>query len=203
MSDAFQIEEYRGIKGLVYAKVIKDDLTGYEAGEVKPLAGIAELSRTTENGSESHYYDDNPAVVINSTGADTVTCSVSAIPLSTLADITGQDWDEDLGMFMEGERRSEYFAIGYITGNTSGQEMYVWRLKGKFSIPDSTHKTKTQGTEADGQQVVFTGIATTFKFAKDGKVRKAITVNASLNKADVTGFFDTVQTPDSVKAPTV
>lgn len=198
-----QITEYRGVEGLVYAEVTKDDSTGYETGEVKQLAGVAELSRTTESGSETHFYDNAPAIVIDSVGADTVTCSVSAIPLSVLAEITGQDWDEELGTFVEGQRQSKYFALGYKTKKTDGSEVYVWRHKGKFSIPDSTHTTITNGTEANGQEIVFTGIATTYKFEKTGKVAKAINVDVSLNKVDVSAFFETAQTIDTLTAPTV
>lgn len=198
-----EIVEWRGIRNVVYAEVTKDDVESFETGEVKKLAGVAELSRTTENSSETKYYDDIPALVIDSTGADTVTCSVSAIPLEVLAEITGQDYDKDLGVLIEGERQAKYFALGYETSKTNGEIVYVWRLKGKFSIPDSTHATKTAGTESNGQEVVYTGINTTHKFTKTGKTAKAINVEVSKNLVDTTGFFDTVQTIDTLKAPTV
>lgn len=199
-----EIYEYRGVEGLVYAEVITDDTEKYETGTVKQLAGVAELGRTTENSSETHYYDNSPAVVISSVGADTVTCSVSAIDLKTLADITGQAYDEEKGMFIEGQRTSKYFALGYKTKKTNGNEVYVWRYKGQFSIPDSTHTTETDGTEANGQEITFTGIATTHKFSTTGKNAKAINVDVALGKSDVSTFFDTVTTPDTLQAlPTV
>lgn len=194
------IVEYRGVEGLVYAKVLTDDETAYETGDVKILAGVAELSRTTESTSESHYYDNMPAIVINSTGADEVTCTVSAIPMEVLADITGQDYDPTTGAFIEGQRTPGYFALGYKTKKTDGSEVYVWRYKGTFGIPDSTHVTENDGTDANGQEVIFTGISTTHKFAAFGKGAKAINVDLGLGLADVTGFFDKVTTPDDIKA---
>jgi phi13 family phage major tail protein len=195
------ITEYRGVEGLVYAEVTKDDLENYTTGEVKPLAGVAEISRTTESSSEAHYYDNMPAVVINSTGADEITCTVSAIPLSVLADITGQTYDETLGAFIEGAREVKYFALGYKTKKTDGTEVYVWRYKGTFGIPDSTHATENDGTDANGQEVVFTGVQTTHKFAKFGKGAKALNVEVGANPlADVSAFFETVTTPDTLKA---
>lgn len=195
-----EIFEWRGVEGLVYAKVTKDDDTEYTTGEVKPLAGVAEIGRTTETSSEAHYYDNVPAIVIASTGSDEVTCTVSAIPLETLADITGQAYDEATGTFIEGERESSYFALGYKTKKTNGKEVYVWRYKGTFSVPDSTHVTEDDGTDANGQEIVYTGISTTHKFTKTGKRAKAINVDLEKDLADVSTFFDAVTTPDKLTA---
>jgi phi13 family phage major tail protein len=142
-----------------------------------------------------------PAIVIDSTGSDEVTISGSAIPFDVLAKITGQYYDEATGMFVEGERQSKYFAIGYITEKTDGTEVFCWRLKGKFNIPSVTHATKTDGAEANGQELTFTGINTEHRFTAIGnKTAKAVnvdtSVNATVKEAD---FFAEVQTPDTVK----
>lgn len=196
-----EVKEYRGIRGLVYAEVTNDDNEtsgGYVTGAVKELVPVAELSRTTETSSETKYYDNIPAIVIDSTGADEVTITGSAIPFDVLADITGQIYDAETGMFVEGERTAKYFAIGYITKKTDGTEVYVWRLKGKFNIPDSTHATENDGTDANGQELTFTGINTTHKFTKTGKSAKAVNVDTSVNAVVEGTFFSTVQTPDTV-----
>jgi phi13 family phage major tail protein len=195
-----QIYEYRGVSGLVYAKVTKDDKTGYATGTVKPLAGVAEISKSTESSNEAHYYDNLPAVVVSSTGSDEITISASAIPLDVLADITGQYYDETTGTFVEKERTPKYFAIGYQTKTTSGDVMYVWRLKGTFNIPDQTSQTEDDGTDANGQEITFTGISTTHKFTKTTSAAKAVTVDTGLGLANVTNFFDSVQTPDTIEA---
>ena len=195
-----QIYEYRGVEGFVYAEVTKDDVDEYVTGEVKSLTGVSEITRTTESSSETHYYDNMPAIVINSTGADELTCAVSAIPLDVLADITGQDFDATTGTLIEGTRTPKYFAIGYKTKKTDGSEVYVWRYKGSFGIPDSTHATENDGTDANGQEIVYTGIQTTHKFAKLGKGAKAINVDVGLGLAYVSTFFDEVTTPDTLKA---
>ena len=201
-----KIVEYRGVEGLVYAEVTKDNNEsgtgeGYVTGTVKALAGVAEISKSTESSNEAHYYDNIPAVVVSSTGADEITISASAIPLDVLADITGQTYDSALGMFVEEERTQKYFAIGYQTKDTDGNVYYVWRLKGMFSIPDQTSATENDGTDANGQEITFTGINTTHKFTKTSAGAKAITVNTGLDLiASPSTFFDTVQTPDTVTA---
>ena len=200
-----QIYEYRGVCDLVYAEVTKDDSTGFQTGTVKPLAGVAEIAKTSSGSSEAHWYDNIPAVIVTSQGSDTITITTSAIPLDVLAEITGQTYDPTTGAFIEGERENKYFAIGYKTQSTvSGQEYYCWRLKGSFSTPDEDHKSADDSTDANGQSLTFTGISTTYKFQKNGKPAMAITVNTALDLiANKAGFFDSVQTPDSVTPKTV
>lgn len=199
-----EVQEWRGIRGLVAAEVITDDADAFTCGTPFPIAGVAELTRTTDASSEAHYYDNLPAVVIDSVASDEVTITTSAIPFDAFAQITGQIYDEVNGMLVEGERESKYFAIGYITKKTNGTEVFVWRLKGKFNIPDNTHATENDGTDANGQEIVFTGVNTTHKFTVDGKKKtaKAVNVDTSVKttvKEDE--FFATVQTPDTVVNP--
>lgn len=204
-----EITEYRGVEDLVAAEVLTDNNNeeeGYTTGEVFDIAGVAEISKSTSSSNESHYYNNMPAVVVGSTGADEVTLSVSAIPLDILAKITGQKYDELTGTLIEGERETKYFAIGYKTKKTNGDYVYVWRLKGTFNIPESTHATENDGTDANGQELTYTGINTTHKFAKvtdkngNKKGAKAINVDVAKGLADVSTFFDEVVTPDTLTA---
>lgn len=198
-----EIVEYRGVTDLVVAEVLSDNNKegeGYKTGEVYELAGVGEISKSTSNSSESKYYNNMAAIVINSVGADEIKCSTSVLPLDKLAFITGQDYDETTGTLIEGERKTKYFALGYKTKKTNSDEVYVWRHKGTFSIPDSTHATENDGTDSNGQEVTYTGISTTHKFTKTGKTAKAINVDLSKDLADVSTFFDTVTTIDTLKA---
>lgn len=195
-----KIYEYRGVEGLVYAPVTADTSEAITFGAVKDLAGVAEISKTTDSTDEAHYYDNIPAIVVSSTGSDEITISTSAIPLDVLADITGQYYDTTTGMFVEQERTPKYFAIGYKTKTTDGVDMLVWRLKGRFNIPDQTNATENDGTDANGQEITFTGINTIHKFTKTSASAKGITVDTSVNAVDEEDFFETVQTPDTVTA---
>lgn len=204
-----EIVEYRGVEDLVAAEVLTDNNNaeeGYTTGDVFDIAGVAEISKSTSSSNESHYYNNMPAVVVSSTGADEVTLSTSAIPLDVLAKITGQKYDETTGTLIEGDRETKYFAIGYKTKKTNGDYVYVWRLKGTFNIPESTHATENDGTDANGQELTYTGINTTHKFAKvtdkngNKKGAKAINVDVAKGLADVSTFFDEVVTPDTLTA---
>lgn len=193
-----QIYEYRGVEGLVAAPILEDSTANFRVGSVIELAGVSEIGKATDSTNESHYYDNKAAIVITSEGADTITVNTSAIPLDILAQITGQYYDADSGMFVEQESTPTYFSLGYQTKDTNGNVYFVWRLKGRFNKPDQTNQTENDGTDANGQEITFTGVSTIHKFTKTGKSAKAITVNSSVNDLSAASFFSTVQTPDTV-----
>ena len=194
--------EYRGVEGAVYAEVTEDNAENFNTGEVKELVGLSEIGKTTESSNEAHYYDNIPAIIVSSTGADELSLNTAGIPLDIVAEITGQYYDKTTGMYVEQERTPKYFAFGYRTQKTDGTEVLVWRLKGTFTIPESTHVTKDDGTDANGQTLTYTGISTAHKFTKTGKPAKAVNVDMSKQLVDDSTFFATVQTPDTVKAKT-
>lgn len=200
-----EILEYRGVEGLVAAEVLKDDNEtdgGYVTDTPFPVAGVAEISRTTDSSSEAHYYDNIPAIVVSNVAADAVTISASAVPLDVLAKITGQTYDAATGALVEETRSVKYFAIGYKTKKTNGDEMYVWRYKGTFAVPDQTNTTENDTTDANGQELIYTGVSTSHKFTKTGKGAKALVVDVAKELADVSAFFDTVTTPDTLEPVT-
>ena len=190
--------EYRGVSDAVFAEVTADTAEAYTTGDVKNFTGVSEIGKTTESGNDVHHYDNIPAIIISSTGADEVSINASGIPLAIIAELTGQYYDTELGMLVEQERTPKYFAFGYRTQKTDGTEVLVWRLKGSFSIPGQTSATKDDGTDANGQELTFTGISTTHKFTKTGKPAKAVNIDTSEN-TDITAeqFFAAVATPDS------
>lgn len=201
-----KIYEYRGVAGLVAAPIIEDSTAHFTVGDVIELAGVSEIAKATDSTNEAHYYDNMAAVVISSTGADTLTINTSAIPLDVLAKITGQTYDAAKGLFVERERTPGYWALGYKTKTTDGVVMFVWRQKGTFNMPDQTNATENDGTDANGQELIYTGVGTVHKYTLDGKLTsiKAVTVDTSVNPLDETTFFSTVQTPDSISgAPEV
>lgn len=195
-----EIREWRGVKGLIAAEVLTDDngTDGYTTGAPFGIAGVAEISRVRDSTSEAHYYNDIPAVVITGESPDNVTINAAKIPLDVYAKITGQTYDNTTGTFIEGTRETKYFAIGYIAEDNTGAEVYVWRLKGTFNTPDQTNSTINDGTDANGQELVYTGISTTHNFTATGKAARAVNVETEKNLVDVTSFFNSVQTPDTI-----
>ena len=50
-----EIQEYRGIRGLVGAEITTDSTEAFECVTPFPIVGVAELSRTTETTNETHF----------------------------------------------------------------------------------------------------------------------------------------------------
>ena len=208
-----KVVEGRGASDLVYALITTDDSTEYTTGEVKHLIPLATLTKTTEASSEAHYYDNIPAVNINSEGADEISITGALIDLETLAEITGKSYDPTTGVFSDVETTPPYIALGYNSQNSDGSEYYAWRLKGTFSIPDESANTKDDGTEGVGTELTYTGIYTTHVFTKGKAIigaedtvtyeaapSKGVKVNVPNDKIDTSTFFDEVMTPDTITA---
>lgn len=196
--------EYRGCKKLMYAEVTKDTDSEYTTGTVKALAPVQEIAKSVESSSATHYYDNKAAIVINSEGADTVTFTIAIPEDAVLAELTGRTYDSTKKMFIESKREQKMFAVGYVLGEVGEDEddVFVWRLKGSFNIPDESSKTDDDGTDGSNMSLVFTGIYTDHEFA-NGKgtgnkgSSKAVRVRRSDNVATETQWFSEVVTPDT------
>lgn len=194
-TQTMKIVDHRGIRGLVAAELLTDTADSITYGDVRPLCGVASLSKTTEMSNTKKYYDNVPAIIINGAGGDEVAVDGSAISEANRAWLMGETYDEENDLLIEGEPVQKYFAIGYITKKTDGTERYIWRLKGTFAYPGEEHNTEDDGTDSTGTSLTYTGVNTQHKFA-NGKTARAVNVGA--DKYDEEKFFATVQTPDTV-----
>ena len=197
--------EFRGCKKLVFAEVTKDDETGYQTGEVFALAPVAEISKTVETSSATHYYDNKGMVIIDAEGSDTVTFTIAVPTDEIYAKLTGRTYDATKKMFIESKPKKKYFAVGYILGEIGEgeDERYVWRLKGQFTEPDQSSKTEDNGTDASNLSLVYTGIYTEHEFVNGRGTglkgsAKANFVRKSAEVATEATFFAAVVTPDTV-----
>ncbi len=206
MADTQQIFEFRGVDKFHFAEVVKDDSTGYVTATPIHIP-VQEIGKSTDSSSEAHYYDNKAMIVVNSESADTITLTIAPPALETLSKLIGKSFDPTTGMMVDSPRQNKYYAITYRTKGTDGGYRYVTRLKGQFSIPEETNHTEDDGTDTNNTQITFTGIYTEHEFAKgiyDGEKwepagAKGIVVDARYGLADVSSFFDSIQTPDSVQ----
>ena len=209
MADKQQIFEFRGVDNFYFAEVTKDDADGYTCGTPVHIP-VQEVGKNTDSSSEAHYYDNKAMIVVNSESADTISLILAPPALDQLAKLIGKSFDENLGMMVDSPRQNKYFAIMYRTKGTDGGYRYVSRLKGQFNIPEESVQTEDDGTDTTNTSIEFTGIYTEHEFTKgiyeNGTWKKAgvkgIVVDARYGLADVSSFFNSVQTPDTVQAVT-
>lgn len=203
--------EYRGVRGLVLAEVTKDDSTGYTAEKWEELAGVQSVAVAKNENSETHYYDNKAAIVIDAEGADEVTLVVSVLANKTRAKIDGVGYDEAKDMIINTPKKRKYFALGYIGEKTDGTEEFNILYKGKFSGGAETHNTKDDGTEATNVEYTFTAIHTAAKIYTVGNVGQSaksikIPASATVTEAKIFGAFTEgvsavdVLTPDKIMA---
>lgn len=203
-----QIFEFRGVDNFYFAEVIEDDANGYSCGTPVHIP-VQEIGKATDSSSEAHYYDNKAMIVVNSESADTITLVLAPPALQLLAQMTGKSFDETTGMMVDSPRQNKYFAIMYRTKGTDGGYRYVSRLKGQFNIPEESVQTENDGTDTTNTSIEFTGIYTEYEFTKgiyhsdtqtwEKAGVKGIVVDARYGLADVSNFFASVQTPDSVQ----
>lgn len=197
--------EFQGLDELYIAEVTKDDNEtdgGYVVGDPIQIPA-AEISVSTSRESSAKYYDNVAYFTAQSEGNDEVTLTVPQLPISLIGKFTGKTVDEATGALLDdGEPRTKYFALGYRLRFLDGTYRYVWRLKGSVKLGDEAAKSLDGSTDSNNQQLTYTGTKTIHKFTKTGAAAKAVVVDEREGKADVSTWFDSVVTPDTVKTIT-
>lgn len=199
------IAEFRGCDHLCIAEVTKDangigEFGGYVTGTVQILTEVAQIAKSTEQSSETHFYDNKAAITIRAVGADTIQIVVPAMVLHALATVTGAEIDDETGAYIDrgAANTQKYYALGYRLKLTDGTYRYVWRLKGTFSsVPDEVSDTESNQINTNNQTIQYSGLDTVYEFEADGKSARSYVVDERDGKANVSSFFNTVKTPDN------
>ena len=209
---ALEYNEYRGIRNIVYAEVLKNDSDGYEAAVWEELSGCQSLGVTKNESSESHFYDNAARIVIDSEGADELAVVLSILANKTRAKVDGVAYDEKTDMIINVPKKRKYFAIGYIAEKVDGTEEINIYYNGKFSGGGENHNTKDDGTEATNVEYAYTGVHTTAKiYTKEDGTKETVKsakfpIGNGITEAAVFGTFadgvstQKVLTPDEIKA---
>lgn len=205
-----EYNEYRGVRSLVIAEVTNDNGSTMEFGKWRRLSGVQSVALSTNESSETHYYDNLPAIVIDGEGADEITLTVSVLDNETRALIEGRTYIQGVDMLVKTPRSNKVFALGFIGEKTDGTEEFNIAYKGKFTGGNETHNTKDDGTEGTNVEYTFTSIYTTSRIA-GGNPCKSVKVPASekVTEAKVFGNFTedvsdvSPLTPDAISALTV
>ncbi len=197
-----KFEEYAGVSNLMIAEltesVSEDGTVTEKYGTPQPLSGVQSVSGEVNESSETHYYDNISAIVVDSEGEDTYTLVVSVVNKKTRALIEGTTYDDETGALIGSKKKKKYFALGFIGNKLNGNDEYNWIYKGKFNGGGKTHNTLNDGVDATNMEYTYTSIHSATKYTKGGNV-KYLSVDDD-GKADLTDFFTKVVTPDDLQA---
>ncbi|TYS50087.1 major tail protein [Bacillus infantis] len=136
-----------GLKNLHFAKLLKDDETGATYEPPKRIAPAISVGMNTSSNTSTLYADDGPAATDSSLGTTELTINTSDLPIAVEAELLGHTINESGVMVENADDVAPYVAIGFMSRTSDGGEMFVWLLKGKFSIPQQNHQTKGENIE--------------------------------------------------------
>ena len=166
--DKFAINEYRGVRKVCGADVEEAE-SGYVGGFWKRLFGAQGVVVTPNESTETHHYDNLPAIQIDSEGPIDVAMTVSIPALKTRAWLDGKTFSD--GMYVGTPSKKKYKAVCFIGEKDDGTEELNIFYKGKFTGGETTHNTKDDGTEGTNTTYNFGSIYTSSAIAldEDGK----------------------------------
>jgi phi13 family phage major tail protein len=161
---------------------VRDDGNGYVGGNWRRLFGAQGITVTPNESSETHYYDNLPAIQIDTEGAIDVAMTVSIPELKTKAWIDGKTITEG-GMYVSTPKKGTYKAVCFIGEKDDGTEELNIFYKGKFTGGETTHNTKDDCTEATNTTYNFGAIFTTNAIATNGE-GKTVACNRTIIPLD-------------------
>lgn len=192
---------------LVIAEVLSDDVGGYIAGTPMSFVPTASIAEATATNVTTSYYSGQAFWVYVSEGVSTLTLITPYLNAETEAYITGKPFDSTNGVMLDtGSPESRYFALGFRTPMSEGQDMYVWWHKGSFSIA-SQNRGQTETDTKTPQQLTMTysAITTVAKIdLPNGKKNGLKKIQGDITNPNFVsaGFFDKVQFPASTTPTT-
>ena len=197
--------EFVGVDSLYAAPVTTDTEAAYVAGTPEYLAPAAEIAGGAEVATKSTYYDNVPSDVYITEGATVMTITLKGIPARKAAYYLGKDYDEANGrVYDSGKPKPPIIALSfrYAKGPDDDYRYYQY-LKGKFTGGSEEATSKSNDVTLKTYQMTFTAMSTVHKWTVNGvaKALKRIFADTTEDAFDPDGWFDEVQTPDTVAAP--
>lgn len=192
----------RGLKNIFAAEVTNDDNTetGYVTGTPFHLIPAGEMTRTPSSDSSNTWFDDVVFATVGTEGATEITISGASLRADAVAKLLGKDIDDTTGAVVDsGEYNEKYWAIGGEAEGLDGSSEFFWFLKGTFTAPEESDKTKDDSTDANGMELTFNAIQTTHIFNLKNKVAKRVVIDTTVSEVkEDQSWTAQVVTPDNL-----
>lgn len=192
----------RGLKNVFVAEVTNDDntSTGYTAGTPYHLIPAGEMTRTPSSESTNTWFDDVVFASVGTEGATEITISGASLRADAVAALLGKDVDSTTGAVLDaGEYVEKYWALLGEAEGVDGSSEWFCFLKGTFTAPEESDKTKDDSTDANGMELTFNAIQTTHVFDATNKVCKRVVIDTTTTAIKSNQSWTAqVVTPDNI-----
>lgn len=188
-----------GCRGVVFAKLKKDDATGVEyETELKSAPGVVEVALTALTSSDNLGADDVALYeTLNSVDGFDVSITMASLGNDGRAFLLGNTIDSNGVLIESSDDIAPYVAMGLITARSDGSDDYIWLYKGQFVQSDATFRTREKG------QVNWQTPTVKASFApriSDKRIRAILHSKDEKSQTALKTFFDSVYTPVPAEA---
>lgn len=198
--------ELIGCDEMHYALVTADTAESYAAETPVYLAPTAEVAHETTSNTSKRYYDNKPRFVTVIEGDTNVKITISGVPCSLAAKLTGKPYDATNGMFYDtGSAENTPWAalMGRMELGDGGYRYFSY-LKGKFSIGAQTAHTREDNVTVNTVDLTYAAAVTEHKFQLNSDTTggaKAVFADTTDSKfTSASTWFSKVKTPPEITA---
>lgn len=148
-----------GLRDLYVAKITQGEDGTETYGTPRRLAKAISVGLSVEVAEGTLYADDGVDAVEREFASGELTLGVNDLLPADLAEVLGQELDEDKVVYANSADSAPYFAVGFRAKKTGGMYKYVWLYKVKFAIPSEEYKTKGDAIEFNTPEITGTIMA--------------------------------------------
>lgn len=149
---------FRGLRKLLYAEVTVGPDGNETWGKWKELAGLQNAEFAPNESSETVFFDNKGAIVIEAEGDQVYTFTTSVPTLQTRTEIAGRTWDNTKKCALGTKMKKKYYAVGFVYAENDGTEYVRIVLKGKFGGTSESYATEDNSTTHNTYQLTFNSV---------------------------------------------
>jgi phi13 family phage major tail protein len=181
-----------GLKNINVAKVTKDDDTGATYDAVRKIALAVQADIKPSTSTENFYADDQIAETVNQLGEIAVDLELGHLSTADQAYLLGAKVNSEGVLEFSANDQAPYVALGFESEKSNGKTRYVWLFKGKFSLPETSNKTKSDKPEFQTEKI--SGVFSPRQF--DGKWKVQVdSDDDSIGANVISNWFTAVYAP--------
>lgn len=156
--------DYRGLRGLVAAEILKDDGSTFEADKWKELEGAVSCSVEGEESSTPIFRDNLAVHNITTEGIDTANVNMDVLANKIRAWLEGRSYSEANDVYIKTPKKSKSFVFGGIGKKSDGTEEAFIFYNTTVTGGNEERNTEDDGSDVTTVEYAFAGAYTKTKF---------------------------------------